>query len=293
MITKVLRTATIGSCALALSAATAGSVLTGEAMIARRIIGKRKGSSPYADGLYGQARTGVSLRFAMLGDSTAAGYGMADPAHTPGVQLAQALADQSGRAVRFRSLAVVGARSADLHDQVGRTLLFRPHVAVILIGANDVTHLVPVRSAARALGDAVGALTAAGIRVVVGTCPDLRAVRPLYPPLRNVVTRYGAALASAQRAAVIANGGTPVSLADTLGPAFFADPPTMFGPDRYHPSRIGYQFAAQALLPTVLTEVAAVPAAGGTAKATVTDLVRYRQSRQSMAFGDSAELRTA
>jgi hypothetical protein len=47
-----------------------------------------------------------------------------------------------------------------------------------MIGANDVTHRMPMREAAGQLGEAVARLRAVGCEVVVGTCPDLGTIRP-------------------------------------------------------------------------------------------------------------------
>jgi hypothetical protein len=80
-------------------------------------------------------------------------------------------------------VAVSGARSADLEVQVARALQRPVDVTVIIIGANDVTHRVPIASAARDLGRAVRTLRAAGSEVVVGTCPDLGTVKPVMQPL--------------------------------------------------------------------------------------------------------------
>ena len=85
-----------------------------------------------------------------------------------------------------------------------------------------------------------GELRAAGCEVVVGTCPDLGAIRPIKPPLRWLARRWSRQLAAAQTVAVVEAGGRTVSLGDLLGPAFEADPDRMFGADRFHPSAEGY-----------------------------------------------------
>ena len=60
-----------------------------------------------------------------------------------GAILATALSEVSGRTVTLSNHAVIGAQTVDLDPQIDRALWTRPHVAVIMIGANDVTHLVP------------------------------------------------------------------------------------------------------------------------------------------------------
>jgi lysophospholipase L1-like esterase len=227
-----------------------------EAHRARRSIGPRRTVPPYADGRYypapGEAVRGTSLRLAVLGDSGAAGLG-ADAAHeTPGGRLARELAAVAGRPVVLTNVAVVGAMSRDLHAQVDRVLAVRPHVAVIMIGANDVTHLVRPPVSVALLADAVTRLREAGSEVVVGTCPDLGTVRPLAPPLRQFARRWSRELAAAQDIAVRGAGGRPVALAAILGGLFDAHPDQYFSADRFHPSAHGYAACADAMLPAVL-----------------------------------------
>src|SRR4051794_617742 len=117
-------------------------VLMAEARIARRAIGQPFGSiGPDGSGLYGHF-SGEPLELVMLGDSSAVGLGVADVRHTPGAVLAGGLAALARRPVRLTIVAGVGAESVDLDAQIDR--LFQrspvPHAAVIMVGANDVTH---------------------------------------------------------------------------------------------------------------------------------------------------------
>jgi len=250
-------------------AGTAVGLAAFQAYQARRTIGKPTIAPPYADGRYlpagKSAVRGVSLRLAVLGDSGAASLGADGAGETIGATLAADLADASGRAVILTNAAVVGAQSSDLAEQVERILTLRPHVAVIVIGANDVTHLVRPSTAARILGDAVRQLHEAGVKVVVGTCPDLGSVRPLGAPLRQAASKMSRDLAAAQRAEVTAAGGRPVPLANILGELFYGEPEVYFSADQFHPSSAGYRAVAFALLPEVLraagisSEVPALP----------------------------------
>jgi lysophospholipase L1-like esterase len=129
---------------------------------------------------------------------------------------------------------------------------YRPDVAVVVVGGNDVTHRVPVAESARDLAEVVDLLRARGAEVVVGTCPDLGALSAVPQPLRSLGRRASAQLAGAQRRVVTAHGGHAVSLADVVGPYFTARPSEMFSVDRFHPSGAGYRRTAKALLPSVL-----------------------------------------
>jgi lysophospholipase L1-like esterase len=249
----------------ALAGAAIGVVVV-QAALAKRAIGPRTSVPPYADGRYlppGETTArGTSLRLAVLGDSGAAGLGADEPESTPGALIARELAAAVGRPVLLTNTAVVGAQSKDLAAQVDRILSVRPNVAVIMVGANDVTHRVRPQLSVRLLGDAVERLRAVGCEVVVGTCPDLGTVKPLAVPLRQYARRMSRELAAAQRIAVLENGGRPVMLGEELGELFDSDPELYFSADRFHPSAEGYAACAHALLPEVLAALGIVSDGG-------------------------------
>jgi lysophospholipase L1-like esterase len=248
--------------------ASAGMVglLAAQARLARRFIGEPQGEPPIVDGVWTPegdlhaARTEeASVRIAILGDSSAAGLGVDEPHETPGALIARAVARHLDRPVALRSTAVVGAQSRDLNGQL-ELLLADPvaepvDVAVVMIGANDVTHRVLATEAARHLDAALTQLRDAGIDVVVGTCPDLGTVRPIAHPLRLVCRQWSRALAARQTEVVVRSGARAVALHTVLGPEFDANPHEMFGPDRFHPSAAGYAAAAAALVPDVIALV--------------------------------------
>ncbi|WP_435768926.1 SGNH/GDSL hydrolase family protein [Nocardioides sp. SYSU DS0651] len=250
-----------------LSALGAGlyGVLTAEARLARKTIGPvREDPPPDATGWYGRGRPGPAIRIALLGDSSAAGYGVDRVEETPGALVASAVAEYADRRVYLREFCVVGAKSSDLAAQVDRALLIEPDVAIILIGANDVTHTVRPSHSVRNLSEGVRRLIAAGSAPVVGTCPDLGTVQPIAPPLRQVARAWSRRLAAAQTIAVVEEGGRTVSLGDVLGPEFAAAPALLFGPDQFHPSAEGYRALANVLVPSVLAALGQVPEEEGT-----------------------------
>jgi lysophospholipase L1-like esterase len=232
----------------------ATGVVLGQVLIVRRVIPPAEQPPPRCDGRYGCEYEGEPIRLALLGDSSAAGYGVDTPRKTIGALLATGLAEQLRRPIELRCVAVVGAQSRHLGLQVGRALKgFEPDLAVILIGGNDVTHRQSVPAAVQALGAAVRALRAVGADVVVGTCPDMGAIQPIQPPLKWLARRWSRQLATLQTIAAVEAGGRTVSLGDLLGPQFAAEPERMFAWDRFHPSEDGYRAAAAALLPTMVS----------------------------------------
>ncbi|GAA0949451.1 SGNH/GDSL hydrolase family protein [Nonomuraea longicatena] len=257
---RIATAAALGGGGLTALGATAYALLMAESVVARRVIGRPHGMEALeSDGVYGHF-DGPPVVMAMLGDSTAVGLGASEPSRTPGVVLAKGLASVSERPVRLAVYGHSGAPSAELGGQVDRLLEEGvPDVAVVFIGANDVTTQTPPGVAVRHLAKAVRRLREAGAEVVVGTCPDLGTVRPLAQPLRWVTRRWSRQLAAAQTVAVVDAGGRTVAFADVLGPEFATNPGEMFGPDRFHPSDRGYAQAAYAVLPSVCAALALWP----------------------------------
>ena len=251
---------------VAVLAGTAGGLsgaayglLTEQAKRARNVIGLPDAPPLNGDGVYLADGSGPRpfrdgeevLRFAVIGDSSAAGLGVELPAQLPGVLLAGGLAEEAGRSVLLTTYAISGSTTRDLAAQVDRALADGPTVALVIIGANDVTDRLSVRESARLLGLQLDRLRAAGVAVVTGTCPDLGAIQPIPQPLRAIARAWSLLLARAQRVAVERAGCVAVSLAALLSPEFFARPNDLFSPDRFHPNAAGYEAAAAVLLAPV------------------------------------------
>lgn len=232
-------------------------VLRAEAQLARRAIGEPEAGHrpPESSGWYGRGRPAPAIRLVLLGDSSAAGYGVERVEDTPGAQLASGVATQANRRVHLREYAVVGAKTSDLLVQIEAALPTNPDLAVILIGANDVTHTVTPSQSVQHLAEGVRLLRENGVAVVVGTCPDLGTIKPIPPPLKQVARAWSRRLAAAQTIAVVEAGGRTVALASILGPEFMAAPAVLFGPDQFHPSADGYKQLASVLIPSCLAEL--------------------------------------
>lgn len=257
---KLASAAAYGGGGLSVLGAGLYGILTAEAKVARKAIGEiRNEPPPDSTGWYGRGRPGPALKIALLGDSSAAGYGVERVEETPGALLASGLAERADRRVYLRAFAVVGAQSSDLDAQIDRTLPIEPDVAVILIGANDVTHTVLPSQSVRQLSEGVRRLHEAGIAVVVGTCPDLGTIKPIAPPLKQVARSWSRRLAAAQTIAVLEEGARTVSLGSILGPEFAAAPALLFGPDQFHPSVNGYRSLAAVLLPSTMAALGLIP----------------------------------
>jgi lysophospholipase L1-like esterase len=257
---KLASAAAYGGGGLSVLGGALYGVLTAEAKLARRAIGNASDEPPPdATGWYGHGRPGPAVKIAILGDSSAAGYGVDVVEETPGALLASWVAEAADRRVYLRAVAVVGARSSDLAGQIDKALPIEPDLAVILIGANDVTHTVLPSQSVRHLGEGVRRLAEADVEVIVGTCPDLGTIKPIAPPLKQVARSWSRRLAAAQTIASVEAGGRSVSLGSILGPEFAAAPAVLFGPDQFHPSADGYRSLAGVLLPTLLAALGLLP----------------------------------
>ncbi|WP_156688311.1 SGNH/GDSL hydrolase family protein [Mycobacterium sp. Marseille-P9652] len=237
----------------------ARNLLAGQAAHTRTVIPKAWDIPPRADGVYvrggepvqrWQRGMSVDVHLMIFGDSTATGYGCMSAEEVPGVLIARGLAEQTGKRVRLSTKAIVGATSKGVCGQVDAMFVAGPppDVAVMMLGANDVTALNGISQSAQRLGLTVRKLRARGAVVVVGTCPDLGVISAIPQPLRSLAHERCGQLARAQTAVVRAAGGVPVPLAQLLAPKFRATPELMFSADGYHPSATAYALAADALL---------------------------------------------
>ncbi|MET3806673.1 lysophospholipase L1-like esterase [Nakamurella sp. UYEF19] len=255
----------------AIDAAVADGLIPAGQVVARALVAQLP--VPRADGVYLpdgslQAETYAPVGFsglrpivlAMLGDSTAVGYGTRDAAETPGVMLAKGLASELARPVRLQTHGLSGCGASDLPRQIAEALPGHPDVVVIVVGANDIRNKVPPKRSADHLGEAVRTLRAESIPVVVGTCPDFGVIEPIPQPLRSVLHTWSMLLATLQERAVLAEGGRSVPVGRLVSPEF-ANHPELFAGDHFHPSGAGYAKAVAALLPPTLEELRGAVAA--------------------------------
>jgi hypothetical protein len=100
---KLAAAAAYGGGGVSVLGASLVGILTAEARLARRTIGgPLDDPTPDASGWYGKGRPGPALKMALLGDSSAVGYGVDTVAETPGAHLASGLAEGADRRVYLR-----------------------------------------------------------------------------------------------------------------------------------------------------------------------------------------------
>ncbi len=192
-----------------------------------------------------------------FGDSAMAGVGVHHLDDFLPVQLAQRVADATGRPVHVVGYARSGARTRDVLNQQLPQVHHKPDVCVLVVGTNDVTGVTSPSRLARSSTALLDALESLGAPVVMSGLPRFRSMRSLPHPLMEVVSVYGRVVAAVQRRAVTTRPGVRlVDAAKVVGPEYFNDVATMSA-DAFHPSAAGYGRIADALVPAVVDALVA------------------------------------
>ena len=194
------------------------------------------------------ARAATPMTYVALGDSTATGVGSDSGGGYP-QRLARRL-EAEGIQVRLVNLGVAGATAADLRrDQLPKAMSSGAVLVTIGIGLNDVVQRRPLRDFARDLHTVADLVKRTKAAVVIATLPDLtqapggaeaglgRRIEQYNAAIQTAAERHGfqvADLHAASREAVRASGAGKV-----------------FASDGFHPSALGYERWAEAMLPAV------------------------------------------
>lgn len=203
---------------------------------------------------------GLPIEIVTLGDSGMAGVGVDRLADTLPVLIASRVAARTGRPVHVVSYGRSGARTRDVLSEQTALIPLRPDVTVVLVGTNDVTHLVAPPRLAKVTAALLANLADLGAPVVMSSLPELRAMRAVPPVVRGILELEAALVRRTQERVV--GGFADVQVVDVrrmVGNEFVRDPATMSA-DHFHPSAFGYGRIADVLAPAVAA--AAVPEAG-------------------------------
>jgi lysophospholipase L1-like esterase len=199
---------------------------------------------------------GKPLELLALGDSGMAGVGVTQPAAALPAQIAQRVAARTGRPVHVVSHAQPGARTYDVLTKQLTPGLGLPDVVVLLVGANDVTHLTRPRQLAEDTANLLARLHRLGAPVVMSSLPEFEAMRSV-PIVLRAVLRLRAVLVRRVHVRAVLDAGTCIDLVDVrglVGREFLTNADLM-SPDRFHPSEAGYSRIAEVLAPAVLAAV--------------------------------------
>lgn len=181
------------------------------------------------EGVAGRGET--KLRLLVVGDSSAAGVGVADQAQALALPLANEVAARVKGGVAWRLLARTGINAADAIDLVRRSGVQPADVAVIVLGVNDVTSQTRAPDFVAHLERLAELLRVR--RAVFCGLPPMHLMRAVPQPLRWYLGEYARWLDAALRDWCRATGRG--YCASDLS----ADP-RMLASDGYHPGPLLY-----------------------------------------------------
>ena len=183
--------------------------------------------------------SGRELIYIVLGDSTAAGRGAE---YDEGIAIGTARYLAANRRVTLFNFGVSGAR---LHDVVAEQLKLaeqlRPDIVLVSAGANDVTHLTPVRTMEADVIETVRRLRRSNpnVVIVVTGSPDMGAPPRIPAPLRPIASSRTRTVNRMFRTVAASEHAAFAPIADSTG-ALFRKDRSLFAEDRFHPNARGY-----------------------------------------------------
>lgn len=192
------------------------------------------------------------LRLVVLGDSTSVGVGTS-PQNSYPWWLATWLGESYH--VVLEVVGVGGARTSDVADrQVAQALALRPDLILVSIGANDTTHVTPLRRVRSKIADALDRLQESGAGLVVIGPPHM-GTSPVMPrPLRDLSGWRGGAVGRVIEQEARSRDIRFVDLATPTRGPFLTEPDKHYSSDWFHPGPEGYRLWAEVMFPAVLEE---------------------------------------
>ena len=231
-------------------------LLVGEAVLLSRQFGVSPAVAPVDVTVApsdGGLTTAATVELAAFGDSGMAGVGVHRVEDSLPVQLAQRVADSTGRRVHVIGYARSGARTIDVLTRQVPQVRGEPDVSVLLVGTNDVISLTTPATLTHSSRALLDALVSLGAPVVMSSLPKFQAMRVLPQPLKAAVLGYGALVGAVQRRATAMQPRVRlVDVVGTVGSEFVTDAGLMSA-DSFHPSAAGYGRIADALATQVLS----------------------------------------
>ena len=184
--------------------------------------------------------TGTPLKLMVLGDSTTVSQGSDyDQGYARGV--ARHLAGK-GSQVQLYNVGVSGAQAADVAEQqVAKSADFKPDIAIVGVGANDVTHLTRIATVRQHLQATIKSLRAANpnVRIVLTGSPQMGSV-PRFPQPAKALARLRTGQINRMVIDLARESKvTFAPIAARTGPEFDKHP-EYFAADKFHPNSTGY-----------------------------------------------------
>lgn len=200
-----------------------------------------------------RARSAELSLYVAIGDSFTAGTGCG-PGEAWAERLAAGLRRRSPD-MAFRNLAVHGATSAEVLEQLPEAIQLEPDLVTVVCGANDVLKSTRpnIPAYARRLASIIGRLRGAnpGVRIVTATAPERWDFLDLRPRTRRRVEHGIVRLNRATRTVAGSYGVPCLDVASHPGLSV----PENFAPDGLHPSALGHLRAARGFAVLLATEL--------------------------------------
>jgi len=182
---------------------------------------------------------GPSLRYVVLGDSTAVSQG---GSYDQGYVVATAQYLAGTHQVTWVNFAISGSRAADITTtQLKQAVMFKPDLVLIAVGANDVTHLTSSGGVRASLSSTIVALRKANstVKIILTGSPDMGSVPRFPQPTRWLAGIRTKTLNKTIQQLVAQQHVTFAPIAEKTGPTFRAHP-DLFAVDKFHPNTKGY-----------------------------------------------------
>ena len=233
------------SCRVGCPASRPGAVALSPLLRQARRVRKRIPSLPEARG----ERSGFELaadatdlvRLLVVGDSTAAGVGVAHMRNALPPQLAAILAERRGCTVAWTVSARTGATASFTARELVPGAPFEQDISVVLVGVNDALRMTPRRTWRASMDRLIDALqehVRPGGQIVVAGLPNLGQFRAFPQPLRAVLGWHGRGLDRELRQIARRR---PVVTRVAMPPVSW---PEMFAKDGFHPNAAAYRALA-------------------------------------------------
>lgn len=172
-----------------------GPVLLPQARRVRRTALRLPEPAGPREGVIGQGD--AQLRLLVVGDSSAAGVGVADQAQALALPLAKEVAARTGGPVAWQLVAQTGVNASEAIELVQRSGVAAADVAVIVLGVNDVTSQTSAPRFVQQLERLVALLRVR--RAVFSGLPPMHLLTAMPQPLRWYLGNYARWLDSALR----------------------------------------------------------------------------------------------
>ncbi|WP_336055249.1 SGNH/GDSL hydrolase family protein [Nitratireductor sp. CH_MIT9313-5] len=186
-----------------------------------------------------------AVRLLVIGDSSAAGVGIADNSHGLPSQLARLIALRHDRAVTWRAAGFNSATSGQLRDHVIPNLADENWTHIVLVvGTNDAKNYHTIPRFKREFGGLLYALRAKWPEALIVWSPivNMRQM-PALPPLLGKILAIRAELVNRKGTLLCQERGVVPAL-----PLPIDDPEQGFAEDGFHASAAGYRAWAEHLL---------------------------------------------